>query len=548
MTKLFVANAHMEELEKGLHKGAFVKIKGTPSLDTFDHDLTMGYVKGIMTIPSFQTIRADKAATKRVELHCHTKMSDMDGVSAVEDIVRQARHFGHKALAITDHGVVQAFPDADHEIGKDPDFKVIYGMEAYLVDDTKTVVTDGLPGQSLDDSFVVFDIETTGFSAEKDRIIEIGAVRMEGGRITDRFSSFVNPGRPIPFRITELTSIRDDMVIGSAGIEEVLPDFLAFSQGAIMVAHNADFDMGFIRQNCLRLHLEAPATYMDTVAMGRYLMPSLHNQKLNTLAKALKIDPGHHHRAVDDAEATAHIFEKFIQMFRDRGMNELSDINANARMSDEVIRKMHASHCILIARNDIGRINLYKLTSLSHLRFFQRQAKIPKSLVEQYREGLIIGSACEAGELFQALEGGRPPQEISRIISFYDYLEIQPIGNNRFLLEADNDNIQTEEDLRDFNRRIVRLGEDFHKPVCATGDVHFLNPEDEIYRRIIQVGKGFKDADHQPPLFYIRRRRCSRSSLTWGWTRRGRWLSPTPTGLRTCVSGFIRPARTSARR
>lgn len=501
VTKLFVANAHMEELEKGLHKGAFVKIKGTPSLDTFDHDLTMGYVKGIMAIPSFQTIRADNAATKRVELHCHTKMSDMDGVSAVEDIVRQARHFGHKALAITDHGVVQAFPDADHEIGKDPDFKVIYGMEAYLVDDTKTVVTDGLPGQSLDDSFVVFDIETTGFSAEKDRIIEIGAVRMEGGRITDRFSSFVNPGRPIPFRITELTSIRDDMVIGSAGIEEVLPDFLAFSQGAIMVAHNADFDMGFIRQNCLRLHLEAPATYMDTVAMGRYLMPSLHNQKLNTLAKALKIDPGHHHRAVDDAEATAHIFEKFIQMFRDRGMNELSDINANARMSDEVIRKMHANHCILIARNDIGRINLYKLTSLSHLRFFQRQAKIPKSLVEKYREGLIIGSACEAGELFQALEGGRPPQEISRIVSFYDYLEIQPIGNNRFLLEADNDNIQTEEDLRDFNRRIVRLGEDFHKPVCATGDVHFLNPEDEIYRRIIQVGKGFKDADHQPPLF-----------------------------------------------
>ena len=500
VSKLFLPNDQVEELEKRLHKGAFVKIKGTPALDKFDHDLTLGYIKGIMSIPSFRTVRRDNAAVKRVELHCHTKMSDMDGVSSVEEILRQAKDFGHKALAITDHGVVQAFPDADHEMGDEPDFKILYGMEAYLVDDTKKIVTDGRPGQSLDDAFVVFDIETTGFSAEKDRIIEIGAVRLEAGQITDRFSTFINPERPIPFRITELTSIRDDMVMGAENIEGVLPQFLAFCKDAIMVAHNADFDMGFIRQNCLRLGLEAPSTYTDTVAMGRYLLPSLHNQKLNTLAKALKIDPGHHHRAVDDAEATAHIFEKFIRMFKDRGMLELADINDRAKMSDEVIRKMHANHCILIAKNDIGRINLYRLTSLSHLRFFQRQAKIPKSLVEEYREGLIIGSACEAGELYQALEGGRPPQEITRIVNFYDYLEIQPIGNNRFLLDADN-HIKTEEDLRDFNRRIVRLGEEFHKPVCATCDVHFLNPEDEIYRRIIQAGKGFRDADRQPPLY-----------------------------------------------
>lgn len=501
VSKLFVHNEQVKELEEQLHLGAFIKLKGLTTIDRFDHDLTIGSVSGIMAIGDFRTHREDTAAEKRVELHCHTKMSDMDGVSDVVDIMKQAKRFGHKACAITDHGVVQSFPDADMAVGNDPDFKVIYGCEVYLVDDTRTIVTDLKPGQTLSDAYVVFDIETTGFNAEKNRIIEIGAVRVEDGKITDRFSEFVNPQVPIPYRITELTSIRDDMVADAGTIEEILPKFLEFSHDAIMVAHNADFDMSFIKANCARLHLEAPATYADTVAMGRYLLPSLNNMKLNTLAKALHVDPGHHHRAVDDAECTAHIFEKFVEMFRARGMEDLATINEKGVMNDEVIRKMHPYHCIILAKNDIGRINLYRLTSIAHLKYFNRQAKIPKSLVNKYREGLIIGSACEAGELYRALESGRGEQEIARIVSFYDYLEIQPIGNNAFLLADDSSEIKTEEDLQDMNRKIVRLGEEFHKPVVATCDMHFLNPEDEIYRRIIQAGKGFKDADHQPPLY-----------------------------------------------
>ncbi len=499
--KIFVNNEHLEELHKGLKTGAFIKIKAMAAVDKFDHDLTMTSVKGIMSIPDFRSKRADTAAEKRVELHCHTKMSDMDGVSDVADIMKQAKAFGHKACAITDHGVVQAFPDADHAIGKDKDFKVIYGCEIYLVDDTKTIVTDGRDGQTLDDNFVVFDIETTGFNAEKNKIIEIGAVRVENGAITDRFSEFVNPQVPIPFRITELTSIRDDMVIRAETIETLLPKFLEFCKGAIMVAHNADFDMSFIKANCERLGLEAPTTYTDTVAMSRFLLPSLNNQKLHTVAKALGVSLDHHHRAVDDAECTAGIFLKFREMFEDRGLHTLNEINESGMMSKDVIRKLHPYHCIVLAKNDIGRINLYRLMSEAHLNYFQRQAKIPKSLVQKYREGLIIGSACEAGELFRALINGRGQAEIAKIVEFYDYLEVQPIGNNAFMLRDPDNDVNTVEDLRDFNRRIVALGEEFHKPVCATCDVHFLNPEDEVYRRIIMAGKGFKDADDQAPLY-----------------------------------------------
>ena len=395
---------------------------------------------------------------------------------------------------------MQAFPDADHTVPKDSDFKVIYGVEAYLVDDLKGIVTNS-KDQSLMGDYVVFDLETTGFNPDKNKIIEIGAVKISGGEIVGRFSEFVNPREPIPFRITELTSIRDDMVIDAPSIEEILPRFMEFCQGAIMVAHNADFDMSFILADCKRQGIDCDFTYIDTVALARFLLPNLSRYKLDNVAKALGVSLEHHHRAVDDAECTAHIFEKCQKMLLDRGYDTLDKVNEAGAASTETIRKMPSYHCIILAKNDLGRINLYRLVSESHLEYFYRRPKIPKSELQKYREGLIVGSACEAGELYRAIVNGRSEEEIARIVSFYDYLEIQPIGNNAFMLKEEDGTVKTEEDLRDINRRIVRLGEEFKKPVAATCDVHFLDPEDEIYRRIIMAGKGFKDADDQAPLY-----------------------------------------------
>ncbi len=500
VAKLFTALSDAKGLLEDLYKGAFIKIKATPKIDSFDHDLTLGSVYGIVKINDFTEARQDHAPEKRVELHCHTKMSDMDGVTDVEDIIKRAMDWGHKAIAITDHGVVQAFPGAAHAVPAGADFKVIYGCEIYLVDDTRGIVT-GEKGQTLDAPFVVFDLETTGFHAENNRIIEIGAVKVENAQVTERFSSFVNPQSPIPFRITELTSIRDEDVMDAPVIEEILPRFLEFCQGCVLVAHNADFDMGFLRANCKRLGLVCEYTYVDTVGLSRFLLPSLAKYKLDHVAKAVGVELGYHHRAVDDAECTAHIFEKFIGMLRDRGMEDLAQINREGRAEDEAVRKMPANHCIVLAKNDIGRINLYRLISLSHLQYFHRRPKIPKSLLQRYREGLIVGSACEAGELYRALWNDRSEEEIARIVGFYDYLEIQPLGNNLFLLETEDGEGKTQEDLRDINRRIVALGEEYRKPVVATCDVHFLDPGDEIYRRIIMAATGFSDADHQAPLY-----------------------------------------------
>ena len=501
VSKIFVANDQVDEVCQGIKNGAFIKLKGAPMIDKFDHDLTMSSVFGIMRIPDFTTSRHDHAPDKRVELHCHTKMSDMDGVSDVKDIIKRAAGWGHQAIAITDHGAVQAFPDADHTVHDlDTDFKVIYGCEIYLVDDTKGIVTDS-KNQSLDDTYVVFDLETTGFHAKNNNIIEIGAVKVVGGQITERFSEFVNPKEPIPFRITELTSIRDEDVIDAEDITKILPRFMDFCKGAIMVAHNADFDMSFIKANCERLGLPCDFTYVDTVALARYLLPSLSKFKLDNVAKAVGVSLEHHHRAVDDAGCTAEIYVKFLEMLKDRGFETLDDVNKDGMASDETIRKMPSYHCIVLAKNDIGRINLYRLISMSHLQYYYRRPKIPKSQLQKYREGLIIGSACEAGELYRAILNSRPEEEITRIVNFYDYLEIQPIGNNAFMLRKDDGLIKSEEDLRNINRRIVSLGEIFKKPVVATCDVHFLDPQDEVYRRIIMAGKGFSDADDQAPLY-----------------------------------------------
>lgn len=499
--KMFVHNEQLSELLTELKVGAFVKVKGVTVNDTFDHELTIASVNGVKKIPDFTTARMDNSAVKRVELHCHTKMSDMDGVTDVKDIIKRAKKWGHKAIAITDHGCVQSFPDANHAIDHGDEFKIIYGVEGYLVDDKKEIVTDG-KGQTLDETYVVFDIETTGFSPVTNRIIEIGAVKVEHGEITDRFSTFVNPEVPIPFEIEKLTSINDSMVIDADTIEVVLPRFLEFVGDAILVAHNASFDVSFIKENAKRLDIPVDFTYVDTVGIARTLLTGQAKYTLDAVAKTLGISLENHHRAVDDAECTAEIFVKFIDMLKKDGIETLEKLNELGKSSVEAIRKLHSYHIIILAKNQTGRINLYRLVSESHLKYYYKRPLIPKSLIEKYREGLIIGSACEAGELFRAMLDGQSDEQIARIVNFYDYLEIQPIGNNRFMIASDKlPDIQSDDDLIALNKRVVKLGEQFHKPVVATCDVHFLDPEDEIYRRIIMAGKGFKDADEQAPLF-----------------------------------------------
>ena len=498
--KIFVKNEQRDELMEHLKKGNFIKIKGVTTMDKFDHEIGLSFLAGMKKIPDFTTPRLDNSMEKRVELHCHTKMSDMDGVSDVKDIIKRAKAWGHKAIAITDHGAVQAFTDAYHSVSPEDDFKVIYGVEAYLVDDLKEIITNS-KNQSLDDSYVVFDLETTGFSPNTCKIIEIGAVKVENGVITERFSEFVNPQVPIPFKIEELTGIRDDMVMGAETIEEILPRFMEFCEGCVMIAHNAEFDMSFIRKNCMDLDIPCDHTVGDTVAMARILLPALHRFKLDTVAKALKISLENHHRAVDDAECTAHIFVKFIEMLKERHIETLNDLNSLGATSVDTVKKLPTHHAIILAQNEVGRINLYRLVSESHLTYYAKRPRIPKSLYLKYKEGLCIGSACEAGELYQAILNGRPQEEIARLVNFYDYLEIQPLGNNMFMLESDKAPVETIEELQEINRKICRLGEEFHKPVVATCDVHFLDPQDEVYRRIIMAGKGFKDSDDQAPLY-----------------------------------------------
>ena len=494
--KMFARNDQLPDLLGDIKKGSFLKVKGITTIDKFDGELTIGSVTGIRKIHDFTVLRKDLYPEKRV--------SDMDGVSEVNDIVRRAHDWGHKAIAITDHGVVQAFPDANHfiqSLDKEDPFKIIYGVEAYLVDDL-TEIAPGAGSQSLDGTYVVFDLETTGFSPIQDKIIEIGAVKVERGVITERFSTFVNPKIPIPFKITQLTSITDDMVVDAETIDVVLPKFLDFIGDAVLVAHNAGFDVSFIEQNCRYQEIEREFISLDTVALARVLLPTLSKYKLNVVAKALNISLENHHRAVDDAGATAEIFVRFVEMLKEREIDTLKELNQFGSMNPDAIRKLPSHHAVILAKNETGRVNLYRLVSMSHLQYFSRMPRIPKSEFLRYRDGLIIGSACEAGELFQAVLNGKSEEQIAKLVDFYDYLEIQPIGNNRFMIASDRvSNVRSEEDLRDLNRKIVRLGEKFQKPVVATCDVHFLDPEDEVYRRIIMAGKGFTDADEQAPLY-----------------------------------------------
>ena len=468
--------------------------------DRFDKEITIGSVVGIKNIGDFTSKREDNHPQKRVELHAHTLMSDMDAVVDVKTLIKRAKSWGHKAIAITDHGVVQSFTEASHCLSKDDDFKIIYGVEGYLVDDVKDIVEND-KGQDLDDAYVVFDIETTGFSATRDRIIEIGAVKVIDGKIVDEYSTFVNPDVPIPFEIEKLTGITDDMVMSYPMIDKILPEFLNFCEGCVLVAHNATFDVGFIRTKAADMGISTDFTVVDTVGLARMLLPQLSKFKLNIVAKALNVSLENHHRAVQDAGATAEIFVKFIEMLKEKSMYTLADINLQGQLSSDVIKKLPTYHVIILAKNDLGRINLYRLISLSHIDYYHRRPRIPKSVLEENREGLLIGSACEAGELYQAILRKESQDELIRLVNFYDYLEIQPLGNNEFMKRSEKFSIETDEDLIAINKQIIELADQFHKPCVATCDVHFLDPEDEIYRRIIMAGKGFADADMQPPLY-----------------------------------------------
>ena len=502
--KLFLQPEQLSEVEDELKKGKFIKIKGVTTVDKFSGELTIGSVVGIIKIDDFRKKRMDYAMEKRVELHLHTKMSDLDGVSDIKDIIRQAMSWGHNAIAITDHGDVQAFTDAYHMLrdSGNKDFKVIYGVEAYIVDDLRKIIFDS-KGQKFDDTYVVFDLETTGLSPVNDSIIEIGAVKIQNKKVVDRFSTFVNPKIPIPYNIEQLTGIDDSMVVDADTIENILPEFLKFCDGAVMVAHNAEFDVTFIREKTKTVLGKAfECTVVDTVSLARALIPNLGKFTLDHVAKALNVSLLHHHRAVDDAECCADIFLALVARLEMRNIFNLDEINEIEEFNINAIKKAKTYHAIILADSEVGRVNLYRLISLSHLTYFNRRPRIPKSEVEKYRDGLILGSACEAGELYQAILNGNTEEEIARLANYYDYLEIQPVGNNRFMIESQRlPQIKSEQDIIDINKKIVALGEKFNKPVVATCDVHFLNPEDEVYRRIIMKGQGFDDADNQAPLF-----------------------------------------------
>ena len=498
--KFFVKKSVFDaELSDKIKKGKYLRVQGEVQFDKYTKEIDI-MAKNIMAAAA-PPPRMDDAEEKRVELHLHTQMSSMDGVTPVKKYIERAIAWGHKAIAITDHGVVQAFPDAMNAIGKS-DLKVIYGVEAYLIDDLGSVVT--MPrGQSLDDTFVVFDIETTGLSKETESITEIGAVKVVDGKIIDRFSTFVNPERPIPAEITKLTGITNEMVADAPVITEILPKFLEFCQDAVLVAHNANFDTGFIRLNAERkCGIEVKNTVLDTLELSRSLLPELKKHKLDIVCEQLDVSLEGHHRAVNDAEATAEVFLKFIDMLVEKEIYKVDDINVFSSQTVNY-KKLKAYHAIILAKDYVGLRNLYELISLSHIDYYFRRPRIPKSKLIQHREGLILGSACEAGELYRALLDKKPKQVIEELVNFYDYLEIQPLGNNRFMIESPKvESVHSMEDIIAINKQIVALGEEHNKPVVATCDVHFIDPQDAAFRKIIMAAEGFADADKQAPLYF----------------------------------------------
>ncbi|MGF7397187.1 PolC-type DNA polymerase III [Thermoanaerobacterium thermosaccharolyticum] len=492
--KAFFSDEKYNAIKDKLKVGSCVKVRGTVIYDKYERDLIIN-AKDIEVAEKI--MRIDNSPEKRVELHVHTQMSSMDGVSSAESLIKRASEWGHKAIAITDHAVLQAYPEAQ-SAAKKYGVKVIYGVEGYLVNDGVPIVSGNASG-TIDDSFVVFDIETTGLSSINDSIIEIGAVKIKDCRIVDTFETFVNPQIHISNFITKLTGITDDMVKRYPPIDEVLPKFLEFIKGSTLVAHNANFDVTFIKTKAKNLGIEVDNPVLDTLELSRHMYENLKNYKLDTVAQHLGVSLENHHRAVDDARATAEIFLKSINKLKENSIEKVNEINSYLKNKVD-IKKMPTYHVIILVKNQKGLRNLYELVSKSNLEYFHRNPRIPKSLLTQMREGLLIGSACEQGEVFRGLISNFDDDKLQEIISYYDYLEIQPLGNNEFLI--DKGEVNSKEELIKINKRIYELGKRFKKPVVATCDVHFLDPWDDVYRKILMYGKGFKDADRQPPLYF----------------------------------------------
>ena len=482
-----------ELLAKALKTGNWVKVSGNYRYDSFDHEMGL-VVSSIM--PAEKPVRRDTNPQKRVELHCHTQMSALDATTHIDELFKRAAEWGHKAIAITDHGVLQALPDG-YTAAKKNKVKLIPGCEAYLIEDVPQIVTNA-EGITLNDTpIVVLDVETTGLDTQRDKIIEIGAVKYLNGKEIGEYSQLIDPEMRLPERITEITGITEFMLHGMPTIERCALEFYDFIQGCALAAHNADFDMKFIKRMLALIDIRFDFPVIDTLALARNLYPDAKNHKLGTICKLLDISLVNAHRAVNDARATAIMLSKSIDAIsRTRTLSMLGDINT--AFATDAAGESH--HIILLAKNQTGVTNLNRLVSIGHLDYFYRHPRIPRRFIEQYREGLIIGSSCESGELYRALVAGASDERLEKIASFYDYLEIQPTGNNMFLV--DEGILRDEDEIRELNKKIVRLGDKLDKPVAATGDVHFLDETDSVYRAIIMDSKGYKDADRQPPLYF----------------------------------------------
>ena len=500
--KVFAKPEEKQKIVTRLSSAKGVKLEGKSGISNFTHEMEILANTVIETEGIKRQVRQDLADIKRVELHMHTQMSQMDAMTSATDLIKRAMKWGWKSIAITDHGVVQAFPEAHKLLGLDnPDMKIIYGVEAYLVPDGSPVVVND-KGQSIDTTYCVLDLETTGLSAKTEKITEIGIMKIKDGEVLEEFCEFVNPEKPIPQRVQEITNITDEMVKDAPTIEELFPKVLEFIKGTVLVAHNATFDIGFLKTVAKDLGYEFDYTYVDTLPLARKLYPELKKHKLGKIAEHLKIKVEVAHRALDDVDTTVKVLREMMKTLKDRGAKTVGDIALKCedeKAKAEEYKRLQPYHAIILAKNYVGLKNLYKLVSISHLKYFYKKPRILKSLYKQYSEGLILGSACEAGELYQAIELGRSDEEIEEIANDYDYLEIQPIGNNEFLVR--NGVVKDEEALKEINRKIVELGEKLNKLVVATCDVHFMDPQDEVYRRILEAGQGYKDADNQAPLY-----------------------------------------------
>ena len=496
-------NEDMSKWE-GLKSGTTLIVRGNYTYDKYEHDYVL-LPYDVLQVERMPRHDDAPEGQKRVELHLHTKSSSMDGFCDSGKIVRLAHRMGHRAIAITDHGVCQGYPEAmlatDEIHQDDPNFKLIYGCEAYFVDDMIPAVY-GTKTMPITGSFVVFDTETTGLDSNVEALTEIGAVYVENGKINPdkSFCTFVNPGKPIPQKVVELTGINDSMVADAPTPAEAIRQFKEFCGDNILVAHNANsFDMLFIRKAGDKAGVDFSNTYIDTLPMAQALFPGLHNYKLDTINKHLEIQPFNHHRAVDDAMALARIFEVMLSDLKEKDMTTVEAINTGLGGNKEVLKKKYY-HLIILVQNQTGLKNLYRIVSAAHTKYFFKKPRVPRSLLNQYREGLLLSPACEAGELYRAVVAGKAHDELLRIARYYDYLEVQPLGNNEFMVR--NGQVDSIEAIKNFNRTIIQLGEELHIPVVATGDVHFQEPEDRIYRAVLQAGNGFKDADNQAPLFY----------------------------------------------